>query len=129
MNGTWTAPGKCPVCGEKLDVARLHCTHCDTSIEGNFETCKFCNLSNEQKSFVDIFIKCRGNIKEVERELGISYPTVRGRLEAVIEALGYRVEPSRDEIDQSAKRKEILDALNRGELTSDEAIKRLKQLG
>lgn len=129
MNGSWTAPGKCPVCGEKMDVVELHCPNCDTSLEGHFQTCKFCNLTNEQKSFIEIFIKSRGNIKEVERELGISYPTVRGRLEAVIEALGYRVEPSREEVETSSKRREILDALSRGELTSEEAVKRLKQLG
>lgn len=129
MNGTWTAPGKCPVCGEKMDVVELRCPNCETSLAGHFQTCKFCNLTNEQKSFIEIFIKSRGNIKEVERELGISYPTVRGRLEAVIEALGYRVEPSREEVETSSKRREILDALSRGELTSEEAVKRLKQLG
>ncbi|MGE5674043.1 MAG: DUF2089 domain-containing protein [Mycobacterium leprae] len=123
--------GRCPVCNEELVVTRLRCMHCDTGIEGNFEVPKFARLPKEHLDFVEVFLKCRGNIKEVERELGISYPTVRGRLDAVLEALGYKVDPAvADETNQvkQTRRKEILDALNRGELTSDEAIKQLKNL-
>lgn len=127
--GEYTAPGKCPICNAKMDVVRLHCPNCDTSLEGNFTNCKFCNLTNEQKAFIEIFIKSRGNIKEVERELGISYPTVRGRLEAVIEALGYRIEPAREDVETGTRRREILEALSKGEMSSDEAVKRLRQLG
>lgn len=124
-------PGRCPVCSEEMIITRLKCTHCDTGIDGTFEVNKFARLSREQLEFVETFLKCRGNIKEVERELGISYPTVRGRLDAVIEALGYRVEPAAaEEVNRAkqAKRKEILDALNRGELTSEEAVRRMKEL-
>lgn len=120
-------PGRCPVCDARLDVTRLHCDTCDTTIEGHFDTCKFCLLSREQKEFIEIFIKSRGNIKEVERELGISYPTVRGRLDAVIEALGYRVEPNPADEEKANRRKEVLDLLNKGQISSDEAIKLLKQ--
>lgn len=124
------ALGRCPVCGEALDVTKLSCPRCETSIEGRFETCKFCQLSNEQKDFVEIFIKSRGNIKEVERELGVSYPTVRGRLDAIIQALGYPVERERekeDEAQTAARRKVILDSLAKGEIPADEAVKLLKQ--
>lgn len=124
-------PGRCPVCDGGLMVTRLRCAHCETSIEGTFELNKFARLPREQLDFIEVFLKCRGNIKEVERELGISYPTVRGRLEAVLEALGYRVEQAAvDEINRSkqARRKEILDALNRGELTSEEAVAQLKNI-
>jgi len=122
------ALGRCPVCGEALDVTRLSCPRCETSIEGRFETCKFCQLSNEQKDFVEIFIKSRGNIKEVERELGVSYPTVRGRLDAIIQALGYPVEREKeDEAQTAARRKGILDSLAKGEIHAEEAIKLLKQ--
>lgn len=125
---TRRALGKCPVCGEVLDVARLSCPGCETSIEGRFETCKFCQLTNEQKDLVEIFIRSRGNIKEVERELGISYPTVRGRLDAVILALGYPVEREKEDEPQAAtKRKSVLDSLDKGELSADEAVKLLKQ--
>ncbi|HEY3366530.1 MAG TPA: DUF2089 domain-containing protein [Symbiobacteriaceae bacterium] len=124
-------PGRCPVCNEEMVVTRLRCTHCDTAIEGTFEVSRLSRLPKEHLDFVEVFLKCRGNIKEVERELGISYPTVRGRLEAVLEALGYRVDAgAADEITQSkqARRKEVLDAVNRGELTSEEAVKQLKNI-
>ncbi|MGI6148385.1 MAG: DUF2089 domain-containing protein [Firmicutes bacterium] len=111
----------CPVCGKPLRVTRLRCNHCDTTIEGTFETCKFCQLTAEQRDFVEVFLTARGNIKEVERLLGISYPTVRSRLDAVIEALGYRVER-----DQNSQRREVLQALDKGEITPEEAIRLLR---
>jgi hypothetical protein len=122
-------PGLCPVCGETMQVTRLHCPGCDTTIEGRFETCKFCQLSEEMRDFVEIFIKSRGNIKEVERALGVSYPTVRGRLDAVIKALGYSVEGEAlpEDEDGSGRRRAILDALGRGEISAQEAATRLRQ--
>lgn len=68
-----------------------------------------------------MFLTSRGNIKEVERLLGISYPTVRSRLDAIIEALGYRVEREEDQ-----RRKEILEAVNKGEISSEEAVRLLR---
>ncbi|NLJ61347.1 MAG: DUF2089 domain-containing protein [Firmicutes bacterium] len=122
------ALGRCPVCGESLEVTKLSCSRCDTSISGHFETCKFCQMTDEQRNFVATFIRCRGNIKEVERELGISYPTVRGRLDTVIQALGFPIESDKeDEAEAAARRKEILDSLATGELGAEEAVKLLKQ--
>lgn len=124
-------PSRCPVCSEEMTVTRLRCSHCETAIEGRFQLHKFSRLSNEQLDFVEVFLKTRGNIREVERELGISYPTVRARLDAVLEGLGHRVEPAVTEQVSQAKqgrRKEILDALNRGELTSEDALAQLKNL-
>ncbi len=121
------APGTCPVCGHKLEIKRLHCRHCDTALEGSFLTCRFCQLNKEQREFVEIFIKSRGNIKEVEREMGISYPTVRNRLDGVITALGYKIEPQPEEEKVNTKRKEILDAVSRGEMSAQEALKLLKK--
>lgn len=114
--------GKCPVCGNELHVTKLSCSNCHTTIEGNFSTCKFCKLTDEQKYFLETFIKNRGNIKEIEKELGISYPTVRNKLEDVIKALGYK--PKYNEV--KVNKKEILEKLNRGEISSQEAIKLLK---
>ncbi len=119
-------PGACPVCGSPFDVTHLHCAECGTGLEGRFELCKFCRLTREQQEFIEVFIKSRGNIREVERELGISYPTVRGRLDQAIEALGYRVEAA-DEEERGARRKAVLDSLSKGEISSEEAIKLLKQ--
>ncbi len=111
----------CPVCSKPLRVTRLRCNACDTTIEGSFESCKFCQLTEEQRDFIEVFLTSRGNIKEVERLLGISYPTVRSRLDAVIEALGYRVER-----EQNDQRRQILEALDKGEITSEEAIRLLR---
>ena len=114
--------GRCPVCEGELHVTKLSCHNCHTSIEGEFSLCKICKLNDDQKNFVEIFIKSRGNIKEIEKEMGISYPTVRGKLENVIEALGYSPKYTEPEIDK----KEVLAKLNSGEITSEEAIKLLQ---
>lgn len=117
------AIGKCPVCGNQTEVTRITCHSCDTVIEGHFTLCKFCKLTNDQKAFIDVFIKCRGNIKEVEKELGVSYPTVKNKLEDVASALGHKVEP---EPIVPGKKKEILDKLNAGEISVEEAIEQMK---
>jgi len=114
--------GKCPVCGDEMEVTKLSCNYCGTSIEGHFTLCKFCKLSDEQKHFIEVFVKNRGNIKEIEKELGISYPTVRNKLENVIEALGYSPKYTAPSINK----KEVLEKLSLGEITSEEAIKLLK---
>lgn len=127
-NIKYKAPGLCPICGQNLHVSKLHCMNCNTTLEGQFAPCKFCQLPPDQLEFIEVFIKRRGNIKDVEKELGISYPTVRGRLDSVIQALGYKVDgPALQE--ESENRKEILDALDRGEISSQEAASRLKKVG
>lgn len=125
----WRQPTRCPVCSGELVVTSLRCDRCETRIEGEFEATRFSRLSREHLEFVEIFLRSRGNIKEVERALGVSYPTVRSRLDAVLEALGYRVEPAEapepGRADQ-ARRKQILDDLNAGLITAEEAVRRLK---
>ncbi|NLJ81028.1 MAG: DUF2089 domain-containing protein [Firmicutes bacterium] len=122
----YTTPGTCPICGHELRVNRLSCSFCATELAGNFSICKFCRLPAEQKKFIEIFIKCRGSIKEVEKELGISYPTVRNRLDSVIQALGYRVSPAENSGHNSANAAEILAALERGDISVAEAAEQLK---
>jgi hypothetical protein len=92
-------------------------------MEGEFSMCKFCYLTREQRTFIEIFIKCRGNLKEMEKELGISYPTIRSRLENVILALGYKVEAVEE---NTVNRKEVLEKLEKGEISPQEALKLLK---
>lgn len=123
----YKAPSRCPVCDAELTISRLTCNQCHTTLEGNFTTSKFCKLPAEQLEFVEVFVRCRGNIKDVEKELGISYPTVRSRLDGVIQALGYKSdrEPTSD---QKERRREILAAVESGELTPQEAAKQLKNL-
>jgi hypothetical protein len=116
--------GKCPVCGEELTVARLHCRSCDTSLEGHFNLGKFYRLTPEQLHFVETFIKCEGKITRVEDELGVSYPTVRGRLNDVIRALGYEV--AAEATVSAERRKTVLEQVQAGEVTPEEAVELLK---
>ena len=128
-------PHRCPVCDHEMKISKLTCTHCPTKIEGEFSTSKFCRLSSEHLIFVEAFIKCRGNIKEVEKELGISYPTVRSRLDNVIEVLGYGVDTERkmqqektDTLEERVRRQSILEALERGEISAQEASRQMRKL-
>lgn len=127
----YKAPGKCPVCSEKLSITRLGCPKCSTAIEGDFQPCEFCRLPEDDLEFVKVFIKCRGNIKDVEKELGISYPTVRGKLDTVIRGLGFEV-TGKDAIKEKemkeAAKTEILDQLSKGEISAKEATERIKNL-
>src|SRR5271163_5364413 len=80
---------KCPSCNGDFGVAKLHCHSCGITIEGDFSVPALLRLNRAQLDFVEVFLKNRGIIREVERELGVSYPTVRARLDEVIAALGY----------------------------------------
>jgi len=110
---------KCPACSGEMKVLRLGCGQCGTTVEGEFEAGQLGLLPGEQQDFVLTFLRCRGNIKEVERVLGISYPTVRARLDEVLRMLGVPVETKADV-------GSILEQVERGELTVDEAVRRLK---
>src|SRR3989449_11536347 len=112
---------RCPICAEQLAVARLDCVACGTRIEGSFALGRFHQLSGQQLEFLEVFIKARGNFKDVERELGISYPTVRSRLDAVIRALGYQSEVEPDREAETGRRKEILRELAEGRIGPDDA--------
>jgi len=78
----------CPVCEGELAITRLHCRTCGTTLEGEFGVGRFGRLSREQLALLESFLRSRGNLKDLERELGISYPTVRGRVEALLRTLG-----------------------------------------
>src|SRR4029453_7958087 len=94
-------PGKCPVCNNTLTVTRLQCGQCGTGIDGSFHLGRLQSLTAEQIQFVEVFVKDRGKIKEVEAELGISSPTVVGRLNDLVRAMGYDVDDSElSEVDQ-----------------------------
>ncbi|MFC9539890.1 DUF2089 domain-containing protein [Lysinibacillus sp. NPDC056959] len=112
----------CPVCSKILKITKLQCSHCHTTIENEFELSKLASLSKDQLHFVEVFLTCRGNIKEVEKELGISYPTVRGKLTDIISSLGYE-QKKKNEVDE----KKVVTMLENGEITPEEAIKLLKE--
>ena len=116
--------GRCPVCSESLHVTGLECEGCGTRVEGNFALGRFQSLTPDQLQFLETFVRVRGNSKDVERELGVSYPTVRARLDAVIRALGFEV-PSEDH--HAQRRKEILRELSEGKIEADDAVRLLEE--
>jgi hypothetical protein len=119
--------GTCPVCGETLTVTRLHCRSCDTNIEGQFAIGAFDRLSPEHLLFAETFIRCEGKLNRMEKELGLSYPTLRARLNDLIRAMGYEV--GQDEIVPGVsdeERRQILDDLAAGRVSSEDAVKLLQ---
>ena len=117
-------PNKCPSCSGNIVVTELCCDDCKTSVKGNFELPELACLSEEDGRFLKVFLSARGNIKEVERCLGISYPTVKLRLEAMLGRLGL----SQLQSDIKRRRLETIEKLERGEIPAREAIRLLKEL-
>jgi hypothetical protein len=128
---------RCPACGEALEVRRLQCPACATAVEGRFPPSPYAALAPEQAAFLEVFLRARGNLREVERVLGLSYPTVRGRLDGVLEALGFGDGAGAAAADEGggdaaepqgadAGRRVVLAALQRGEITAAEAVARIR---
>lgn len=121
--------GTCPVCGETLEVTRLHCRSCDTTIDGHFNIGAFDRLSPEQLAFAELFIRREGKLSRMEADLGLSYPTLRARLNDLVRAMGYEVGQQEEDLPfvvSDEDRRRILDDLAAGKLSSDEAVKRLQ---
>ncbi|GAB4535508.1 MAG: DUF2089 family protein [Anaerolineales bacterium] len=124
-------PEKCPLCGGELTITRMHCRECDTTLDGRFVpgVHPFAALNEEQLRFVEVFVRNEGKLKHMEGEMNLSYPTLRNRLHEIIRAMGY--EPGQGEEEDSsqgldaAARRSILDALEAGEISYDEAMQRL----
>jgi hypothetical protein len=115
----------CPVCKHDLHVTRLECEHCHTAIEGSFTLSKFNYLPTEKLYFIEVFIKNRGSIKAIEKELNISYPTVKKMLDEVILGLGYSLDADDSEVleeQPSMFKASILDKIEKGELTVEDAL-------
>jgi hypothetical protein len=134
----------CPVCANELTITRLHCRSCGTALEGEFGVGRFGRLDREQMSLLESFLRSRGNLKEMERELGISYPTVRGRVDSLVRALGLADGAPLEDVpdmdaddaavaaasaDVNAERRSILERLARKELDAEEAAAALRALG
>jgi len=107
-------------------VRELWCPECDVSVRGRFERCEFCGLPEEQLRFLRLFVSRRGNLREVERELGISYPTVRARLDDLLQALGYPVSPV-SVSDRQERRRQVLEDLKAGGISAEEATRALRE--
>ena len=123
----YSAPRNCPVCNGDMIITRLYCPECDTTVEGRFAFGGLGNLSEEQLAFVETFVRCGGKLTRVQKELNMSYPTVRSRLEEVIVAMGYEVGEAadEDEVDEELRR-QVLDDLAAGRITSEDAIRLLQ---
>lgn len=131
----------CPVCEHELSVTRLHCGECGTTLEGNFSVGRFGRLTRDQLALLESFLRSRGNLREMERELGLSYPTLRGRVDALVRALGLggpaEEEPAYEgeapgtahQPATAAQRREVLERLSRREISADEAAAVLRSLG
>src|SRR5829696_4774158 len=140
----------CPVCAGELAVTRLHCRSCGTTLEGEFSVGRFGRLTKDQLALLESFLRSRGNLRDMERELGISYPTVRSRVEALVRALGFGPRDGAEAEEEpvagqpagpgpdsgtsltseaTAERQSILERLARREITADEAATAIRNLG
>lgn len=115
----------CPICGSTLRLKVLQCPSCAIRIEGNFEPprSRLFYLSHKDLDFIELFVKLRGNIKEMEKALKVSYPTVRGMLDSVIRKMGY---PVKGEVDKK-RRNEIIDQLEKGTISAEKAARLLQE--
>jgi len=118
--------GTCPVCDGKLVVSELTCEQCHSKIQGEFPLNKFNYLTAQQQEFALVFLKNCGNIKQIEKELNISYPTVKKMLDSVIKDLGFENSYT---LENKVTRQEVLAMLKSGELNFDEAETILKEIG
>jgi hypothetical protein len=135
----------CPICAGELAVTRLHCRSCGTTLEGDFNVGRFARLPRDQFALLESFLRSRGNLKEMERELGVSYPTVRARVDALLRALGLgeddgtaadvgaetaaEPEPTGPSTDAAAARRAVLERLARREIDPATAATELRALG
>ncbi|MBE0431985.1 DUF2089 domain-containing protein [candidate division WOR-3 bacterium] len=110
----------CPSCSERMVISELKCPKCDLKIKKEFEVCEFCRLSEEDHEFLIIFLRTQGRITDMEKVLGVSYPTIKSRIENLLKNLG--LSPVAGDTDTDP-----LEALARGEMSVDEAIAILKQ--
>ena len=133
---------RCPVCEGALKISELSCGSCNTRIQSAFDPCRFCNLPSEHLGFLEAFLRSEGNLSKVEKEMGLSYPTVRNRLTAALHALGLSAdspatEASRNtsapaethtEEETAERRRLALNALARGEMGADDVARVLREL-
>ncbi len=112
----------CPCCHATMEIEKLRCTCCDVTLEGRIPIPRLARLSAEDREFVELFVRASGSLKAIADKLGVSYPTVRSRLNRIIAALEDAEKDERD------ARNQILDRIEQGEISVDEAIQLLREL-
>jgi hypothetical protein len=115
------APSDCPVCGDRLQTTRLSCGSCGSELSGVFSGCAFCALGPADRALLEVFLVSRGNMREVERHLGVSYPTARQRFADVLGRLGLGDPAPPEPPAPAVDRDDVLRRLAAGELAVDEA--------
>lgn len=115
-------PTTCPVCNTRLAVTRLTCPSCETELSGAFAACEFCVLGDDDRDVLRVFLTSRGNMKDLERHLGVSYPTARARFDALLTKLGLE----KTAAPAPLSRLELMEQVARGEIDIDEAMRRLE---
>ena len=113
-------PSKCPSCGGRMVATRMECISCGAAVEGRFVPCPVCTMDDEIRELFEIFMYARGNLKEVERELGLSYPTVRAKMERMFSRYERAAEVTTSRMD-------VLAMLGSGKISVDEAEELLKR--
>ncbi len=109
------APSRCPSCSGVLNPVKYVCSQCGTEVSGDFTVCPFCSLDGENRRLLELFLLARGNLKAVQRMLGVSYPTARTRIEEMFNTLETRMSGEERSMD-------ILEKLHSGEISVEDAI-------
>ncbi len=109
------APTRCPSCSGVLNPVKYVCSQCGTEVSGDFSVCPFCSLDGENRRLLELFLLARGNLKAVQRMLGVSYPTARTRIEEMFNTLEARMSGEEHSMD-------ILEKLHSGEISVEDAI-------
>lgn len=122
---TYPQPVDCPTCHHALTVTELSCATCGTRVSGQFRRCEFCGLDDDQRALLRVFLATRGNVKEIERFLGVSYPTARARLDDLIGAVGANEAAPKAQGSAPRDRHAILDQVAVGALDVGEALQLL----
>ncbi len=115
-------PVTCPVCSQQLALTRLSCPSCSTELSGVFAMCEFCGLTDDDREVLRVFLASRGNMKDLERHLGVSYPTARARFDSLLAKMGIERAPAAP----ATNRLELMEQVSRGEIGVDEALRRLQ---
>jgi len=120
----------CPSCSGPVEIRELYCPDCDIQIRGRFapaEPSPFARLNDEQEAFLRLFVLSRGNLSDVERSLGVSYPTVRAKLDDLISAFSEQQEETATP-EPPLTRSQILERVSDGRLSAEDGMAMLQQL-